>query len=73
MDNKGQLNISLIGTLGIAGVFAVIMVLIFSEVNAGINSSNVPTAASNLLDQIPLLIAVLAVVAIAAAMIFLLR
>ena len=73
MDNKGQMNISLIGTLGIAGVFAVIMVLIFSEVNAGINSDNVPSSATNLLNQIPLLIAALAVVAIAAAMIFLLR
>jgi len=73
MDNRGQMDISLIGTLGIAGVFAAIMVLIFSEVKAGLNDDNVPTSADNLLDQVPLLIAALAVVAIAAAMIFLLR
>lgn len=69
MDNKGQINI---GQIGIYAVVGVVIVMIFAEIYAGLNTTNVSSSAVNLMNLIDLLLAATIVIGIVSGLVFVL-
>jgi hypothetical protein len=67
MDSKGQVNVA---GAAVAAIVGIIGIIIFAEVYAGLNTSNVSTSAVSLLNLTDLLLAAVLIIGIVAVLTF---
>ncbi len=67
MDNRGQINVA---GAAVAAIVGIIGIIIFAEVYAGLNTSNVSGSAVSLLNLTDLLLAAVLIIGIVAVLTF---
>lgn len=67
MGTRGQVNVA---GAAIGAIVGIIGIIIFAEVYAGLNTTQVSTSATNLLDLVDLLLAAVLVIGIVALLAF---